>query len=97
MKRFVTLAVMVALAGPVAAQDAPEGDGSVGEGFSLLEEGARMVLRGIIAEMGPAWDELMLMFDELNAFHPPEVLPNGDIIIRRKTPGEMADEDAIEL
>ena len=25
------------------------------------------------------------MIEELNAYHPPEVLPNGDIIIRRKT------------
>jgi hypothetical protein len=35
----------------------------------------------------------------LNAYHAPEILPNGDIIIRRKTPAELVtpNEDDIEI
>ena len=77
------------------------------EGFLLMEEGAKLVLRGMMAEMEPAFDEMekalgdmQPMLDELGPrfaelltlmgdvtnFHPPEVLENGDILIRRKAP-----------
>ena len=45
-------------------------------------------LRRFVEEMGPAFGELMGKIDDLNAYHPPEMLPNGDIILRRKTPKE---------
>ena len=32
----------------------------------------------------------MAKIDDIRNYHPPEVLPNGDIIIRRKTPAELA-------
>ena len=41
------------------------------------------------AEMGPALRELFAKIDDIRNFNPPEVLPNGDIILRRKTPAEM--------
>jgi hypothetical protein len=41
--------------------------------------------------MGPALRDLMDQVGDLSAYHAPEVLPNGDIIIRRKTPQEMQD------
>jgi hypothetical protein len=62
------------------------------EGFSLLEEGTRLLLRGLMSEMEPALRELQGALQELDAYHPPEVLPNGDILIRRKTPLEAAPE-----
>lgn len=43
-------------------------------------------LEGFIDEMGPALNDLAEMIGDLNAYHPPERLPNGDIILRRKTP-----------
>lgn len=46
-------------------------------------------LREFVQQMGPAFVELLGKIDDLNAYHPPEMLPNGDIIIRRKTPEEM--------
>jgi len=36
--------------------------------------------------MGPAFGELMGKIDDLSVYHPPEMLPNGDIILRRKAP-----------
>lgn len=43
-------------------------------------------LRDFAQEMGPALAELMNEIKDWSAYHPPEVLPNGDIIIRRKSP-----------
>lgn len=51
-------------------------------------------LRDFAQEMGPALRDLMGEVKDWSAYHPPEVLPNGDIIIRKKTPEEMeADPD----
>ena len=49
-------------------------------------------LRSFMNEMGPALSDLMEQVEDWSAYHPPEVLPNGDIIIRRKTPEEVAEE-----
>ena len=56
------------------------------EGLSLLQEGTRLLLEGLLKELGPALLELQGRIIDLNAYYPPEVLPNGDIIIRRKVP-----------
>lgn len=48
-------------------------------------------LRSFVREMGPALRDLMAEVEDWSAYHPPEILPNGDIIIRRKTPQEMLD------
>lgn len=40
-----------------------------------LQEGAAAIVEG-----------LQLLMDQLQSYQPPEVLPNGDIIIRRRSP-----------
>lgn len=70
-------------AAPVGAQD---GDAQVEEGFDLLQEGMGLLLEGLMRDIGPALQDLEGAVIDLNAYHFPEVLPNGDIIIRRKTP-----------
>jgi hypothetical protein len=45
---------------------------------------------GVMAEMEPALRDLQGALQNLDAYHPPEVLPNGDILIRRKVPLEVA-------
>lgn len=99
-----TLALVLALAiplGPAMAQDPPSGD--VEEGMTLLEQGAQLLLRGMMSEMEPALDdmakafedaqpmlrELMAAMDDITNYHPPEIMPNGDIILRRKQPGDV--------
>ena len=90
------------LAGPTDAHEA-ESDlrKELNEGLQHFSEGSRLLLQGLIGEMLPQFEELNGLIDELNAYHPPEVLPNGDIIIRRKTPLELEMEknqsDEIEL
>lgn len=49
-------------------------------------------LRDFVEEMGPALRDLMDKAGDLSAYEAPEILPNGDIILRRKTPQE--DQDA---
>jgi len=39
-----------------------------------------------LGEMGPALAEVLGDIDDLSNYHMPEMLPNGDIIIRRKMP-----------
>ncbi|MCH2164826.1 MAG: hypothetical protein MK098_09270 [Marinovum sp.] len=45
-------------------------------------------LRSFSDEMGPALRGLMDDIQDWSVYHPPEVLPNGDIILRKKTPEE---------
>lgn len=89
-----TLSILL-LTNPLAAQETRE----MQEGIDLLGEGARLFLKGLMAEMAPAFEELEEALNNINAYHPPEVLPNGDIIIRRKIPlqVEPPDEGEVEL
>jgi hypothetical protein len=95
------------------AQDAPTApeNPDVEEGMSLLEQGAQLLLRGMMAEMEPALNDmakaleeakpmlqdLIAMMGEVQNYHAPEMLPNGDIIIRRKLPGEVSPPPEVEL
>ncbi len=100
-----------------AAALAQSSDESVDEGFSLLREGARILMESMLDQMEPALRDMQddlgtalkemepqlralgAMIGDLRNYHAPERLPNGDIIIRRKTPAEILTErgDDIEL
>lgn len=101
MTRLIPLALAAAfLAAPAAAQDA--------EDRSLFEEGADLLLRGLIEEVapplqelagigqevlpilralgeefGPALSGVARQIDSITYYEPPEILPNGDIVMRR--------------
>ncbi len=101
--KHIALALALSLsATPAVAQETEEG-------FDLMEEGAKLLLRGLMTEMepalkeledfaeevgpamkllademGPALAELMNQIDDIRNYDPPEILPNGDIIIRRR-------------
>ena len=99
--KYIIFSLMV-FAVPVSAQDAEsELRKEFDEGLQHFSEGSRLLLQGLIGELLPLYEELGGLIDELNAYHPPEVLPNGDIIIRRKTHLEREMEknegDEIEL
>ena len=84
MRNAVTIGFAVALAAsPLQAQDGKE---SLREGADLLEQGTRLLLEGLMKEIGPIMLELQGKLVDLSAYYPPEILPNGDIIIRRKIP-----------
>jgi len=54
-----------------------------------LTEDIQPGLKDFMLEMGPALADLLGKIDDLSAYHMPEMLPNGDIIMRHKTPEEM--------
>lgn len=51
-----------------------------------IVRGMEPQLRDLVIEMEPILEGLGAIMDDLDAYHPPERMPNGDIIIRRKTP-----------
>ena len=62
-----------------------------------MTEALRLFMKGLMQEVEPALDDLGDLLDNLDAYHPPEVLPNGDIIIRRKTPLDRELEEGGEV
>ncbi len=115
--KHIALALALSLsAAPAVAQETEEG-------FDLMEEGAKLLLRGLMTEMepalkeledfaeevgpamkllademGPALAELMNQIDDIRNYDPPEILPNGDIIIRRRAEApEFEPGEEIEL
>lgn len=65
-----------------------------------MAEEMKPALRRFVDEMGPAFADLLGQIEDLSVYHPPEMLPNGDIIIRRKTPEEIEQQnesDDIEI
>ena len=110
MKQFVISSVSaMLLTAPVAAQtdDTTADRSQIEEGVDLLSEGARRLMEGLMGEVEPRmrdlaealqdWNFEGLTIDDLGAYHPPEMLPNGDIIIRRKTPRDTPMDDEVEI
>ncbi|MBJ3762291.1 AAA+ family ATPase [Maribius pontilimi] len=105
MRHALILVLCLAMT-PLAAQQTgtPE---DIEEGVDLLSEGARRLLRGLMGEVEPQMQEMAealkewnfngIGIDDLGQYHPPEKLPNGDIIIRRKTPLDVPMDDEIEI
>lgn len=96
--------ILIALtASPALAETSVAPPKGVEEGMGLMQQGAEMLLRGLMANMEPALKdmgdavaqmepklrELLAMVDDLTNYHAPEKLENGDILIRRKTPAEL--------
>lgn len=84
MKRLVCATLLgVVLAGPAAADD---GGDELRQGAELLKRGTELLLQGLMQELAPALEQLRDRIGDLSMYYPPEILPNGDIIIRRKVP-----------
>lgn len=91
---LVASVVTVGAAGIAAAESPPKVD----EGLSLLSEGSRLLMEGLMQELEPMMEELrqgLGGIDDLTGYHAPEILPNGDILIRKKQP--TAEDGEIEL
>ncbi|MEX0369868.1 MAG: hypothetical protein AB3N09_04500 [Tateyamaria sp.] len=63
------------------------------EGLQEMAEEFGPALREFTAQMGPALRDLLEEVEDWSVYHPPEMLDNGDIIIRRKTPDEVTTKD----
>ena len=75
---------------PAAPPDQRAEQGDMSRGLGLMQEGTRLMLRGLLSQAGPKMRDMMTaltgLMGDLNAYEPPQVLPNGDILIRRKIP-----------
>lgn len=66
MKQIIAAtAISLFTAVPAIAQEAEPKD--VDQGFSLIEEGAKLLLRGLMTEMEPAIEDLKGLTDEMRA------------------------------
>ncbi len=93
---LISLALLAAL--PAHAQTLPAPQAEEEEGFDLMEEGAKLLFRGLMREMEPALNEmgkalsdiepamkdLMSLIDDIRNYDAPRVLDNGDILIPRR-------------
>ncbi len=66
-------------------------------GLDKLGEGGRLLLEGLLKKLDPMVHELGEKLGDLSAYYPPEVMPNGDIIIRRKVPLKGEQQGEIDL
>ena len=81
MRHFAILVAATLAISPVQAEE-----NDLSEGLDLLSQGTQLLLRGLMGEIEPTLRELETALREMHLYHPPEVLPNGDIIIRRRVP-----------
>ncbi|WP_380053354.1 hypothetical protein ACFE33_11265 [Falsihalocynthiibacter sp. SS001] len=103
MKQHIfALAGAIFFAFPVASQEPPERSGT-----DLLQEGMELLFQELFSEIGPALDDLngigeelrpkildlLGMVDDFRNYDTPEMLPNGDIIIRRNKPLKEGEVD----
>ncbi len=100
--KHVFIALMILAVPPVAwAQDvlpAPVQPVPEEKGFDLMEEGAKLLFRGLMSEMEPMLDEmgkavqdmkpalqdLLALVDDIRNYDAPRILENGDILIPRR-------------
>jgi len=95
MTRFALILAAALVAAPVAtsvAAQEPKEQSPLGEIAPLLD-GLRGLMEGWAQDAMPLMQDLADKMSDLNAYEAPEVLPNGDIIIRRKPEAEP-DPDA---
>ncbi|MCX7559131.1 hypothetical protein OS190_06085 [Sulfitobacter sp. F26204] len=65
--------------------------------FQGLADEMGPALKQFADEMGPKLADLLTEIEDWSAYQPPEVLPNGDIIIRRKPDHPMTPPDTPTL
>ena len=95
MSRFLSVIVIALLPFSALAEDATEPpQAPIFEGLDELADSLRDLFNRFEQDVTPFMDQLGEQLRDLDRYHPPEVLPNGDIIIRRKRPDEAPAPDA---
>jgi hypothetical protein len=83
MKHFLLIAMTYTLlASP--AQSEPKDWEELRKNLEKLSEDTQQFFESWVDDLGPLLNSLQDKIDDLGQYELPEVLPNGDIIIRRK-------------
>ena len=94
MKRSAALiTALVLTASPLSADDSRSPLPS-DEEMQQLGDMAERWMRDFADRMSPMVQQLREIVDDLNAYEAPELLPNGDIIIRRKPDAKVVEDEA---
>ncbi len=89
---IAALAALAALSAPLGpmtarAEDAPPPITDIlpnEEELRALGDLAQRMMRDLVGKMEPMVERLQALVDDIDAYQAPEMLPNGDIIIRRR-------------
>lgn len=83
MKRFLYI-ILIPVLMATPAQSEPKDWEELRKSLEQLSEETQEFFESWVDEMGPLLNSLKDKIDDLSQYELPEVLPNGDIIIRRK-------------
>ncbi|MEP4197553.1 MAG: hypothetical protein ABJL99_18170 [Aliishimia sp.] len=109
MKHLVGLLLALSICNPAIAED-DDGMSLMERGAQLFMEGILKEMepaieglgqfgpeiRNFFQEMGPALGDLLEQVEDWSLYAPPEMLPNGDIIFRRKKVEDAAPDTDLE-
>ncbi|GAB4269001.1 MAG: hypothetical protein Kow0013_20180 [Pararhodobacter sp.] len=93
MRWMMVASFLAVLAGPVAAQEPCAGEECPRRLDGLLDDLLERV-DPLLEQVNPWFSDLADMLGDLSGWHAPEVLPNGDILIRRRQSEPSSPEDA---
>lgn len=62
----------------------------------LLDDETRAAIQKLIGALQPVMERFATFIGDLPTYEAPEILPNGDIIIRRKRPESPLEQDEVE-
>ncbi|MEM9726487.1 MAG: hypothetical protein AAF909_13645 [Pseudomonadota bacterium] len=78
-------------AAPVLAEPQAEAEAETGTPLDrkffeeqLLDEDMRAAIEELVAAFGPVFNQFSRFIEDIPQYETPEILPNGDILIRRK-------------
>lgn len=98
MKKLAFALWLLTIPLPALAQEDVAPPTTLDETLDRLRAGADALFRQFLQEMEPAVRDLAPFLQDLTEFtakipsyHPPEILPNGDILLRRKNPDPVED------
>ncbi|MEM7268474.1 MAG: AAA+ family ATPase [Pseudomonadota bacterium] len=102
MKQIALIFAVALVAAPVHAEDGPKSEPLLPSEEEMKELGrmAEGWMRLFADQMSPMMERLKTIVDDLDRYEAPEVMSNGDIIIRRKLddqPERADDEESIAL
>ncbi len=83
MKHFLYTALIATLMASPAQSDTKDWE-ELRKGLEELSEDTQQFFESWVDDLGPLLNSLHDKIDDLSQYELPEVLPNGDIIIRRK-------------